>query len=353
MSGKMVPVLHGLRFPAFLLFAASILSALHYVPQASPLALDLAALAGVVVALARLRHWGLALAAALAPFPGVLWFGTSAYALIIAFAILTTAAYGDALLKGEDGAAALWQPVPALGGTLLFAFLWSLHVPVQLQSLMATSAATIVALPVLALAVHFDEDAVVRGNRQRETSLRLFAFAARIAEPRWSLALSGAGVVLAVLGYFQIALRPPVFDWLAAAVIALIVFGLMRDGRGALAAMAASALLLLFIGGVGGALLLFLLFALSLGRAVAAWRRQGESDAMSWVRAIEDQGATILFAGLAAVIAAIPRGGLVAALHASFGLAAALILFPAFAGALHTLFPPRRRVEELYGSNVS
>jgi hypothetical protein len=37
-----------------------------------------------------------------------------------------------------------------------------------------------------------------------------------------------------------------------------------------------------------------------------------------------------------------------AALHAATGLAAALVLFPAFAGTLRSLFPARRSVEEMY-----
>jgi hypothetical protein len=353
MSGKMAPVLQGLRFLTVLLFAAATIAALWYVPQPVPLAPGLAALGVFGVALARLRHPGLALAAALAPFPAILWFGTSAYALMLAFAMLTIAAYGDAALKNENGLAAIAKPLPALAGTLLLAILWSLHVPVQLQSLLAIAAATIVALPALVLTAGFDEDAIVSGNRQRETDLRVFAIVARIAEPRWSLALTGAGTVLAVLGYFQIARQPPHFDWLAAPLAAAIVVVLTRDARGAVAALAVCALLLLFTGGVGGALLLFLLFALVLGRAVAAWRAAGESETMAWTRAIEEQGATILYAGLAAMIAAVTRGGPTAALHAGFGLIAALILFPAFSGALHAAVPRRRSVEELYRSNAS
>jgi hypothetical protein len=353
MRGKMAPVLYGLRFLTILLFAAATIAAFFYVPQPVPWAPGLAALGVFGVALARLRHPGLALAAALAPFPAILWFGTSAYALIIAFALLTIAAYGDAVLKNENGLAAIAKPLPALAGTLLLAILWSLHAPVQLKSLLATAAATLVALPALVLTAGFDDDAIVSGNRQRETALRIFALVARIAEPRWSLALSGAGVVLAVLGYFQIARQPPLFDWLAAPLAAAILLVLTRDVRGAVAALAASALLLLFAGGVSGALLLFLLFAVALGRAAAAWRAAGESETLAWTRAIEEQGATILYAGLAAMIAAVPRGGPAAALHACFGLIAALILFPAFSGALHVAVPRRRSVEELYRSNAS
>ena len=344
----MAPLFYTLRLLSLLLFAAVIAAALCFSPQADPWALALAGLGGFVVALAYLRHAGLALAAALAPFPGILWFGNSAYALIVAFSLLATGAYADALLKDEDAPIALAKPFPALAGALFFAIFWSLHVAVQLQSLLATAAATVLFLPALVLAVPIDEEAVARGNRRRETMLRFFAFAARIAEPRWSLALAGAGLVLAVLGYFQITNQPPLFDWLAAPGVGVIILALTRDGRAAFAATAAAALVLLFPGGVGGTLMLFLLFALTLGRAAALWRRRGDAQTLAWTRAMEGCGAGIAFAGLAAMIAAVPRGGPLAALHAGIGLAAALLLFPAFAGALHALVPRRGAIKELY-----
>ena len=148
----MAPLFYTLRLLSLLLFAAVIAAALCFSPQADPWALALAGLGGFVVALAYLRHAGLALAAALAPFPGILWFGNSAYALIVAFSLLATGAYADALLKDEDAPIALAKPFPALAGAVLFAIFWSLHVAVQLQSLLATAAATILFLPALILA---------------------------------------------------------------------------------------------------------------------------------------------------------------------------------------------------------
>lgn len=344
----MAPLFHVLRFLSLLLFAAVILAALFFSPQRNAWGLALAEMGGFLVALAYLRHAGLALAAALAPFPGILWFGNSAYALIVGFSLLATGAYADALLKGRDAPRALARPFPALAATLLFAILWSLHEAVQLQSLLATAAATILFLPALVLAVPMDEDAVTRGNRRREIALRFFSFAAGIAEPRWSMALTGAGLVLGVLGCFQVVHQPPLFDWLAAPIVGALVLALTDDGRSAFAALTAAALVLLFTGGVGGALMLFLLFASALGRAAAEWRRRNEFETLAWTRAVEDHGPGILFAGLAAAIAAVPRGGPSAAWHASIGLAAALILFPAFSRALHALIRGRRKVEDLY-----
>jgi hypothetical protein len=256
-------------------------------------------------------------------------------------------------LRGEDATAAMGKVLPALAGTLLFAVLWGLHAPVQLRSLLMSSLATALFLPALVLISSFGEDAVVRGNRQREILLRVFAYPARLAEPRWSMSFAGVGLVLAVLGYSQILHHPPVFDWLSGGVIALIVLILVRDGRSALAALAVSALLLIFTGGVSGTQLLFLLFVLLLARTATRWREAGETASAAFMHAIEDTGPPILFAGLAAMIAALARGGPLAALHAGYSLTGALILFPAFAGTLHALVPRRRSVEELYKSSAS
>ena len=273
--------------------------------------------------------------------------------LCVAFAILMAADYGDALLKEQNPYAALSRALLPLLGTLLFVLVWSLPALSRLESLLAAAAATALCLTPLALGVSYGEDAIIRGNRQREKMLRLFAFAGNIAEPRWSVSLTGIGVVLAVLGGLQITAQPPVFDWLAAPLTGVLLFMFTRDGYAALAACFAAALVLLSSGGIGGALWLFVLFALSLSLAVTAYRQRGETTVMATRRAIEDQGSTILFAGLAAIIAALSRGGILAGLYAGAALITALILFPAFAGTLRHFFPARRSVEDMYRARAS
>jgi hypothetical protein len=355
MSGDSSFFFHRLRLPILIVCAALALWGAYAVPQSAPVALAAAASGGFLAAYARLRHFSLALAASVAPLPGILWFGSSAYALCIALAILMTADYGDALLKEENPHPALVRVMPALAAALIFAGLWSLFARVDLPGLLAAAAATILCLPPLLLSVDFTEEAVVRSNRQREKLLRLFTLVGHIPEPRWSISLSGVGVVLAVLGCFEITAKPPVFDWLSAPVAAALLFAFTRDIHAVLAGLAACALLLLFTGGLGGALLLFLLFAVTLERNSGGFRAQGENAAMAARRAIEERGSAILFAGLAAMIAAAARGGGLAALHAGCGLIAAIILFPAFWGALQRIFPARRSIEEIYraGSSVS
>ena len=104
--------------------------------------------------------------------------------LCVAFAILMAADYGDALLKEQNPYAALSRALLPLLGTLLFVLVWSLPALSRLESLLAAAAATALCLTPLALGVSYGEDAIIRGNRQREKMLRLFAFAGHIAEPR-------------------------------------------------------------------------------------------------------------------------------------------------------------------------
>ncbi len=337
------------RYPLYCLFGAAGFGALYFVPQHQPGSVLAAALGGFAAAFILLRQWQFALAAILVPLPAILWLGASAYALELALAILMTSAYEAALRRGSDPLAALGAILAALAGVLLFALLWSLHTPVQLAALLASSAVTGWSLPALAMSLAVSEDTIMRGNRAEESWRHLCGFAHFLAEPRWSLALAAAGLVLAVLGYFQAAMRPPRFDWLALIIVAAIFAAMSRNPRQALAAAGAGALLLLFSGGVNGSLLLYLLFAMVLGAAAAQAQDRGERAPAAWGRVLEDHWAVIFFAGLAAVAAAWARSGIVPAWHAGFGLLAALILFPALAGALEHLFPPRRSVEELYG----
>ena len=123
MSARIAPILHGLRFPLFLFFATACVAAIIFMPHQAPWPLVLCVFGAFALALVRLRNAALALAAALAPLPGILWFGAAGYVLAIAFTTLMAAAYTDALLKADDPVAALWKPVPALAGALLFAAL--------------------------------------------------------------------------------------------------------------------------------------------------------------------------------------------------------------------------------------
>ena len=137
----------------------------------------------------------------------------------------------------------------------------------------------------------------------------------------------------------------------------LIVWRLdARRARGGLASLAAfaAALLLLFNGGVAGALLLFLLFALDPGRAPSCKWRKAPANALqiSCTRTLEDHGAAILFAGLAAMITALPPGTRRSAMRvcdALYGLIGRADPLSGLHRRAHLYWrPPRRSVEEIY-----
>ena len=335
----------GIRFLILAAYVAPNAAAIYFRPQPDLVIIGLSVLAGFVPALGFFRNLWLALAVVLAPLPGVLGFGVSAYALCVGVGLVLAAALVEADLGQENRRAALNKILIPIAAMLLLGAAWSIHTPVQLAGLIGTSAATVVFVPLLVLILPFGEEFIARANRRREILQRFSAGFARIAEARWCFSLSGAGLVLAVLGWFEIAIKPRPFDMLAAAGVAAILLVLTRDLRAGLGALAAAALVVLFTGGVDGSLLLFLFFASLLGA------RQKEVGA--WARALEGHAAMILFAGLASVLTAIPQDGPRGALHGFYGVAAALILFPAFSGALLALLPRRRSVEELYGSSAS
>jgi hypothetical protein len=336
------------EFFILLAFLGLGLAALHVRPPAAPFGMLLATLGAFAAALALLRHWQMALSAALAPLPGALWFGAAPYALCVALAILMTASFQMGLLTGGKDWKAMRTCLPSLAATLVFAGLWALHAPAQLGSFLASALAVLVLLPALIFTIALDEDAIAKGNRQRELLLRAFV---PLAEPRWTMSFAGAGLLLALLGYLEISRRPPAFDWWSCALIALIVAMLSRDARNALAALGVSVLLLLYTGGVGGAQLLFLLLVCRLAHQAASRRGGGETALSALLLTVEDMGPQILFAGLAAMIAASLRGGLQPVLHAACAVVGSLILFPAFTGALYVLFPGRRSLEDRYRPN--
>ena len=193
MTGAPVP--NSLRLVLIFFFGSVFLAALHlgHLPDPKPMALAMGG--AFALALLRLRHVALALATVIAPLPGILLFGPSAYALSLAASLLMAANYADARLQDQNGLAALFRPVPALVITVIFAFGWALHAPVRQESLTAASLCVIFFLPGFALASGFNENAIARGNRFREIQLRFFSLAAGMAQPRWCIALSGAGLV--------------------------------------------------------------------------------------------------------------------------------------------------------------
>ncbi len=343
-------LMYRMRFALLLVFAAVMLAALLTNPHPPATALGLAVLAGLLPALALLRQAGLALGATLSALPGALWLGAAAYPLCLAFAVLLAAAWRDSVLmeKKRPGVGPVFA---GLAGAMLLALAWYTRQPLAALAASALSAAVFV--PVFARGFPMGDLAITRGNRQREAWARLMASGTRITEPRWGISLAASGVVLAVLAWTRITPSPPLLDVLAMPAAAAIVFLLTRDMRAALGGLGAAGLVLLFTQNVGAPLLLFVLLAGTLARAVFLRHRVLEPWRLGWSRALEEQGIALLCAGLAAILAMGVLEGLFAGLRMGCGLVAALLLFPAFTSALHAIWPPRRSVEELYKASAS
>jgi hypothetical protein len=282
-----------------------------------------------------LRHAPLGVLTALAPLPGV-WFARSWNADVLpaygfGLSVAAVAAAGLSRARRNDRSAAQADMVMAVYGGVLVMLLRDWRLGLAFGSA-ALSAALV---PLLGRFLTFDEAFIARANRLQERSMPVREAWAAIAQPRWGLALAGAGLVLAVLGIFR---TDPVLDWRDGAGLALVAAAtaaITRDYRWVLAALAAGLTLLLCASGLSQ----FVFFLLVLALRRRALREAGNFSANDEGRILE-QGGDLAFAGAA---------GLVAFSWAALGAPlAALVLAPALAAALRFALPERRPLEDLY-----
>jgi len=295
-----------------------------------------------------LRHVPLALLAAFGPLPAVIFAATVLrsgtlfdYPFGFCVGLLTSAA----LLRRFLGAGRDWRDLAcaaAGAGATLASQHWQAAVS---WMLCGASAAALVAAGFRWLKL--GEAFVARANRLAESRARLLETASHIAVPRWAMALSGIALVLAALGWFEVAPPlPPYYPGIV--VIAAAAFLLARDWRSGVAAALCAALLWLL--GLDDALAFFALPALLLA---AGTRGRPEQGGPAWRLALEEEGAGLLLAGLslAALPLQLPGGsGIENPFAAAEAFGAALLFFPALTVALWSLFPRRRSVKDLYRS---
>ncbi len=360
--------------------------------------------AASAVALIHLRHAGMAAAAVLAPLPGMIAAGPFAAAAGLApsgflavhglAAVLAAAMAGDIqrrildsaqpeeacreALAGNVAAAA----VSLLGGAaLLVGWLFRDARALGLGTaaeLAAAMASVFLAVPFAAASLPYGETFFVRANRARERRETVLRTLTQVVEPRWGMAVSGAVLVLATLGWFGaaqlLAHSAPAAQpalWAASALlIFLLAFAAGCDWRDALAAtlaLGALALLGLYLWGRAvGHLTAVSLIEIAVAATTALclmllaivrsrrYRRSGDIAAVARLRALEDMGLAPWFGASMAAAAALPWvivHGSIAMLALLFPLAAAaaLIAMPALATALETLLPRRRSLNDLYG----
>jgi hypothetical protein len=354
--------------------------------------------AATLILFAGLRHFGLALTAALAPLPGMIAAGplaaTLAYSAHLAVygftvtigACLAAEAVHGILLERERpeavATALRHTAIPAgfavLAG-VIFLIAWFGPHWIALGSaieLAAASLSTVAFLSVLPLVLTFGEAFVVGANRARESRESLLAIATLVCEPRWALSGTGIAAVFVVLGVSGIDLPSSLI--LKVAIVwsgfVLLAGGLAwasgREWRDAFATALAIAVLAVVgvwlwgvaVGhltpnsflelGIVAALALFLM--LDLLRRLRQLMDSGEAPAAARRGALEAFGFAPWFGVLAAGGAAFPwilLHGSIATLTVLFPLAgmAALLALPALATALESLIRRRLSVEQLYG----
>lgn len=278
-----------------------------------------------------LRHAALALAIALAPLPAALflWGGQITPLPVFGFgAAAATLAAANAVHARISGTVADGTPMllAVCGGTLLMLLQnWPLGVGFAIASLCAWGAAGALRWAV------FDEDAIARVNRLQERCAILLEGWRGLAEIRWGLALSGAGLVLAVVAGFRQPLNLTAGQITGLAVLLLTLLGTTRDWRAALAGLLAGLLLLLFAPGLPQ--FGFLVLPLGLRATVQGKDAQGRRHALG-------RSGGLALAGIA---------GLMSLSWAALAaLLAGLVLFPAITTVLHGMFTPRRSMENLY-----
>jgi hypothetical protein len=359
-----------------------------------------------LIALAQLRTPALALFCALAPLIGCFWasalfdllawpmpFFAGPFAFGAVLSILIADVFAVRALADEASERAASSLYLAMVGPSLAAFapfaatalMSFLVVGDQSSRLAATDAmaagisgaAVYAFLPALASFLPVDDAFVTRTNRLVE---RRTAFAYRltlVVAPRWAMSVAGISLVLGVLGSFGGA--PAVLSGavdlhlllLAAGLLLLAAYavtGAWRDTLASEFALLVVAAIGLWAwarlkpGGPGGiadldddmavASLLVLFVAVRAQRFA-----RSEKPVVARTRAIEDSSDAILFACLGGLAAFLPSfrapQAFVAIVIVVFAGLAALVFAPAATGALETILPKWRSVEERIREGVN
>jgi hypothetical protein len=371
---------------------SAVLIGRHELPSSETGIRVLAALAAVwVVGFVHLRHFLLSGLAAIAPLPGLLIVFaisgdfasiTMAYtlgviaALFAADEIAARIAGGlpapvavQGTLKDFGAAATAVVLIAAISALLLHWTMGGFAVSWLATAASAVSASLIV--PLAAASLRFGETFVTGFNRIREMQERLVAPLLTVAHARWGASIAGVGAVVCALGYFGsgklIAAdethRFAFAVFFAAVATGAVTFWLIRGWRRTCAIIFSfvPSLLLtlwamtrlheamtvaLFTGAsVAG-------FALVLFPAIQAANnmRSGNDMGLASARAMERESGVVVAAAIAsALVICIGTSDTYAlALLMLFSAVAAILLQPALAISLETLFPRRKTIEARY-----
>jgi len=272
-------------------------------------------------------------------------------------------------------------PILAVYALMSFAFLptWEPGAPRFGHALTIFYGFTVaLALGTVAIWLPYPEDYIARANAARERHERLFARPAGLSETRWSLSVSGIGLVLATIAVFGIVEVHAEYGWredavfVASAILVAAAFAaITRNWRLTLAATLAALLAALLVSWtqvraeLDSIVPLSLWFDLVLEFAAMSVfvqrmsrRVNRDHDPPTAIAVtLRELGPATLAAFLVLALVAtvdVVRLGPVALSHFTpviAGLAAALLFFPAFGNALYRLLPRYRSVDEVFGKH--
>jgi hypothetical protein len=222
----------------------------------------------------------------------------------------------------------------------------------------ALSCISVLVLPLGARLLAYGGEFVTRANRAWEMRDRRLDGLAFIVQPRWGWAVSGIGLIFAVLGFFGAPqdVRSTPFDvWVLAAMGALFAataYLATRDLRRAIAFCITMAILFCLARWTDHRLALadrdpWLLLALAalptltMAASSAAFARDGDNAAVAMLRSLERLAANIVFFCFGAAASMFVLGPIAGAVLALCGSVAALLVFPALTAAIFDLLPPR------------
>jgi hypothetical protein len=334
----------------------------------------------------QLRHVGWALLTALAPLPGfiasALFTGESSalwYLPGFAAAFLLTAVMVVQLsLQPPDVAmrrsfVSVWPAI--LGGVCVIIVLSVIvsgrHIGFDRRGLFAISA-IVSATVIVALGNRWlpaADDFIIRINRIGESRDRRIQSLDFLSHARWGWSIAGVALVMSVLGFFGNGGKLPASPMkmaLAAAILLILCYATIRNGRRAFAILLAMVPAWLATEWIASRLSVAtdnpdLLFALSvsvmpmlaLASAAARHERAGESAETATRRGIEESGTTIFLLMVACALAVMAGAGVTRAAVAEgaallVGGVAALIFVPSLMTMLYSFFPKRISLEEAF-----
>ena len=340
------------------------------------------------------RHWLLMALIMLAPLPGLfVYFAASlrwdfpspnaaAYYFAYLFGVVAAGLIADefvlARAGGESGHDALkstrWRQLDVLaasGAVTAFTlsrfgahidFLWASVTEALAIGLSLLSVASVLQL---AQFLPFDEEFIARTNRFRELAERMVDRLLPIAQPRWAFAFTGIALVLATTIAFRLD-TAFLYDWLSTGALRWALFigamaacliAVTQDWRTAVASLVTITVVVFPVFLIGFSVLslqapslfgfCFLLVA-SVASQTARYARGGDEMGIATVRTLTRSTLGIGVLGAALWTAPLLYLTFNFFFIAISGVLGALVLLPAFAVTIETLFPHRETLEARY-----